>query len=122
MNREIKFRGKKVNNDEWMYGYYYVKTHRHIILMDFGDYYARAEVDPKSVGQYTGLKDKNEKEIYKNDLVKRFEEDKGILVVFNDGAFCFDEATSWIFCQDLAGRHYEVIGNTTDNPKLLEEN
>lgn len=126
------FRGKGVSGyhlDEWVYGYYCKdfwkprKGHGIIpINEDDGGY---VEVDPETVGECTGLKDKNGKLIFEGDIVKGsnilHSNRKIYQVAFDDGSF-------ELFDHKGVGWHHshidnkEVIGNIHDNPELLEVN
>lgn len=129
--REIKFRGKRIDNGEWVHGYYLFNpffNRAEIFSFDNERSYVY-EVDPAAVGQYTGLKDKNGKEIYEGDIlycISRFDK-ANMVVIFEDGEF------RMVLCEkyktyETGGGFYaircfekEVIGNIYDNPELLRE-
>ena len=64
--RKIKFRGKRIDNGEWVYGYY-IAVFSHSIVDNIG---VAFEVESKTIGQFTGLYDKNNTPIYEGDLIK----------------------------------------------------
>lgn len=124
--REILFRGKRADNGEWVYGYFYedigsfikerassVSTNTHL-------------VDPSTVGQYTGLTGKNGKRIFEGDILLP---SKGslqihLLVVFLDFSWQMVLPSQKYYRHRLEVKDngiYEVIGNIHENPELLGE-
>lgn len=151
--REILFKAKRIDNGEWVQGYYYQLWEKGYILWGMvNDHPDMIEVYPETLCQYTGLTDKNGNKIWENDILK-----------FNDEVWescytsCGTEYDSWevenyglvgFFEEELRfdflkykfnensveadlhdnnniefaefARENEVVGNTFDNPELLE--
>lgn len=135
MNREIKFRGKQENSNRWITGCLIQYESGDVAIFEkmmtkYG-YEAtqitkRTKVNSDTIGQFTGLTDKNGKEIYEGDILKADYYDTLHEVVFSDtvGAFMLDEIPSTgdivvIGYEDIVS-HFEVIGNIYDNQDLLE--
>lgn len=140
--REILFRGKRVDNGEWAYGYLYVCGRDNAVEISNYDKDLNMErmtnvVIPETVGQYTGLTDKNGTKIFEGDILaikfysKYIErvswqgKPDAIASVFYDlNAFSM-KAQNGIdiryadFC-DINYKETEIIGNIHDNPELIE--
>ena len=138
--REILFRGKRIDNGEWVEGAFLNDIDGAFCIcpavsdISYGDSGNRMrigcwyKVDPSTVGQYTGLKDKNGKRIFDGDIAKVLQgKDKDIAYVgFENGAFMLYPKTGNIYERTLWSYWYndwdvEIIGNITDNPELLEK-
>lgn len=126
MTREIKFRGKRIDTGEWAVGSLIV-THKGFAGITsftgkFPDGQIRAiidEVDPATVGQCTGLKDKDGVNIYEEDIIRHGEEVFKIL--FGDGCFWRSNEDDTMELHTILGMgEFEVIGNIHDNPELLK--
>ena len=121
--REILFRGKRTNNGEWVEGDLIHLPNGISILAN-----GYAYVIPETVGQYTGLTDKNGKKIFEGDIIDT--PDRLIKVVWFTGNAQFDlnfiRYANDIIITNFKGIHmrdlkeYEIIGNIHDNPELLK--
>ena len=124
--REIKFRGKRVDNGEWVYG----GVEQNSIAIIYDDtlpYDNENLVYKETVGQFTGLSDKNGKEIYEGDILDRRFYQRGY-VVYENGAFRKAllggiKSNNWKACplSEVGLRDWQIIGNIHDNPELLKE-
>ena len=86
--REILFRGKRIDNGEWVYGYY-IAVFSHSIVDNRG---VAFEVESKTIGQYTGLTDKNGKKIFEGDICKGNEySDEDNLFIIKYGNYKTDD-------------------------------
>ena len=127
--REILFRGKRLDNGEWVYG----------LLCRVGDTYANIRrmdtevlysVLTNTIGQFTGLTDKNGKKIFEGDILKiihkyqsPFDDDTKEytdittdVVFFDDEGLCFSYGKSPFLCVvDNVTAEYEIIGNIYDD-------
>jgi hypothetical protein len=137
--REIKFRGKRKDNGQWLEGclvsvtpeeaFILVGITGHIKRDDYECY--MLEVVPETVGQYTGLKDKNGKEIYEGDVYRSEHGPENYQVMFISGAFVGGK--SEVSCMPLgwlpddegeemieeSSKWIIVVGNIHDNPELV---
>lgn len=131
--REILFKGKRIDNGEWIEGYYQKKYDflgkSHLIL--YVDNHARwecVEIDPETLCQFTGETDKNGKRIWESDVVWLVYDGKEHIyqIVWDNSELDFKATNGeenygsnfeYLLCCD----EIEVIGNIFDNPELLQE-
>ena len=149
--REILFRGKRIDNGEFVYGYVGVFKGKTQIYVPFTEEEEKENeghifsaigglwftVHPETVGQFTGLTDKNGKKIFEGDIVNTYNGTKTLkeLEKISYKGISFIGVIKWnltearFYLEHLDGikwhlkndRFYEIIGNIHDNPELLED-
>ena len=127
--RTIKFRSKRIDNSKWVYGTPFwnmdeLEKAFMITSCQFGSELIGldgVEIDYKTIGQFTGLTDKNSKEIYEGDVLTDFYGDS--VVDYRDGSFVIhdtnDKNAYSLFPEFLVGTE-RILGNIHDNPELME--
>ena len=156
--RDILFKAKRIDNGEWVEGYYVYHIKRticafadcvkpedeqHVIMQDgFSDWNmprdtVHYDIDPNTLCQYTGLKDKNGKKIWENDIVELYDTNNNYkwkaIVKFGNPNATYNwgyqllpigqykvntDILLWVEMEDT-GTICEVVGNIFDNPELL---
>jgi ferredoxin-fold anticodon binding domain-containing protein len=116
--REIKFRGQSTGDiGTWIYGYYHFdKSNTCHYICDI-DSLVRYEVKPGTVGQFTGLQDKNGTDIYEGDIID-YGNGRNITITYEVNGFGFKFKHGHERCF-LDMTKFEVIGNIHEHPQLL---
>ena len=127
--REILFRGKRSDNDEWVYGYL-LQMFGELSIMDPYDENMIFPVIHKTVGQYTGETDRYNNRIFEGDILRGLFDYNAVrpinaLVEFHDGSFGVREnrcgCNRFTAFTSFCNVEWEKIGNIHDNPELWEE-
>lgn len=135
MNRTIKFRGKSIYSEDWLYGSLVkIEKDRYAVIpplnnIEIGKSIGMYEVYPETVGQFTGLFDKNGKEIYEGDILHTitfgFEpEEYTAIILYDNCRFQLSNGRNLFYFgqSDLTKMDDTiVIGNIYDNPELIKE-
>ena len=131
--REILFRGKMDDNSRWVEGYYcrafrWTGDKEPVPAIQEADCFMFRAIDPSTVGQYTGMKDRNGKRIFDGDIVRTkygrvckvtwFSSEQYSGWDFEPVSVKHDPPDQWDLFYD---RNLVVLGNIHDNPELLEE-
>lgn len=132
--REILFKAKRIDNGEWIEGCYVTSDGKSFICMDIVEHYCVIalrwfEIDPETLCQFTGICDKNGNRIWENDILmahldESYPEDVTYETVeWGVAGWVGHEANSIgrQYLDEFDTKYYEVVGNTFDNPELLQE-
>lgn len=123
--REILFRGKRKDNGEWVEGFYCGGNERNtlhpaiFIYLPDKQSYDYQDIDINTLGQYTGLTDKNGKKVFEGDILKGLYSNGNAEVKMINGSWVGYAGKGWTDIGYVVER-VEVIGNVHDNPELLQ--
>jgi hypothetical protein len=142
MNREIIFRGKSIGTGEWLYGHLFnygltapsnVPCISVCVPTSWEEAYSLYAVHPDTIGQYTGLKDKDGNKIFEGDILEYIGKRKDNMnkvyrrkVVFHEGMFALLSKELQAYsalkhhCMEDGRFAWRVIGNVHDNPELMK--
>lgn len=124
MQDRFLFRGKQIDNGEWIQGYLYGIWERRYILWGMtNDIPNMVEVDPETVCQCTAMPDKNKKLVFEHDIVWDSDERAFYEIIWNQEDMCWnveDADGHKSEFEECYGSTIEVNGNRFDNPELLE--
>lgn len=121
--REIKFRGKSLDNGEWVYGDLIHSGTDTIAILEPGapSLEIVTDVIPDTVGQFTGLHDKYGAEIYEGHIVRFDNHLQGVSkVLFDSGQYTVESKNYSTALTYRIANHIVIIGNIHDNPELLK--
>lgn len=135
--REILFKAKRINNGEWVEGYYQKRydllgNEEHLIFRAYSyTVWEYTEINPETLCQFTGLCDKNGNKIWENDIFQYTDETmvtQKDLIEYNETHASFVRLRNteklglqYLWIDEATCNHGEVIGNIFDNPELLQE-
>mgnify|MGYP001069159889 CR=1 FL=1 len=134
--REILFKAKRIDNGEWVEGYYTECSGKTFVGIDTSSMFEIFcapvikwfRVDPKTLCQFTGLCDKNGKRIWENDILmahldESYPEDVTYMTVkWNFAGFvAYEAGTDGEYLDEFDLEHFEAVGNIFDNKELLQE-
>lgn len=125
MEDRYLFKAKRLDNAEWVIGnlVFSVYHKNDVCVGQYGNEVGMHEVDSSTICQCTGLKDKNGKLIWENDIVKINNSKANVLITFGDFEIICTIPNEKYYKHRLEyDTEYEVIGNIFDNPELLERN
>ncbi len=119
--REILFRGKRTFGGEWIYGFYFIEKGKGSFIKELPSsvFNATCLINPETVGQYTGVTDRNGKKIFEGDIVKT--KTDICVIVWQGLGFIAKKPNKRPMCWQYVMCGGEIIGNIYDTPELISQ-